>query len=141
MDGAYEAYETLTGEEIEQPSENIPGDSGESAPVLPPVADNTLSGTWQFKENIDFSFFTEKTTAPINFEITVDGSTRVVKEIIIDFAWKEAITYVYDGGSTPTDDVYVNGWVGSKTRTITFTHPQVVDEGFYNWFTQNATKL
>lgn len=105
-----------------------------------------LSGTWQFKTSVDLTndirgdlTFQTYNGGDIGFgRIIVYAGTPTTRRILAYRRNDGTLIQVYNNYSTGS----TAGWnfASQEYRNITFESPQSVSEGFYNWFTANATQ-
>ena len=106
----------------------------------------TVEGTWRFNEQISRL----STEAPWPYEFVCDGVTYAGFQYLIEDEYNKNLAYYtgedasgYHVNAYLYDNVFLdwNDWVSDKYRTITFTYPQEMSSGLYNWFTQNAVQV
>ena len=122
------------------------GDSDSSNVVSyePPY---TVSGTWEFNEELDFSHYNNGNESGYLYDSleyrNLDYSANYIIYFISNNVLYNNIAACY-GGDGDTDAlrvVYKDGiWIKEKCREIIFVRKQIVSKEFYEWLTANAKK-
>ena len=133
----------IDNQEFDVPDMNHGAENGGNAgetPVTPETPENPetpvvyeLSGTWRFNTSITLP--TEEYSLDINFT-NATGSK-------FDEFYVSSYQICYRFGRDPSIKIYVRGeWDLDSMKTLSFgTTGQEVPQGFYEWFTTNASKV
>lgn len=119
--------------------ENIGSGETPSEPEQEEPKEYTLSGTWVFNDTLKCNV---SVSANINYTSSLStGIKHLYMEVNKD---GNSIDVIYGGNGMILGpvDVYWDGWDDDSYKTIDLgSTPQTVSKEFYNWFTENATRI